>query len=150
MQAEFAETGFLKVEHIGIAVNSLEEGERMYSQLLGVEKYKTEEVATEGVITTFYRVGDTKIELLEPTRPDSAIARFLEMRGPGLHHIAYEVLDIQASVERLKKAGFVFTRDVPFRGADNKLVIFVHPKSAGGTLVELCQEIRTEQSPNDA
>jgi methylmalonyl-CoA/ethylmalonyl-CoA epimerase len=150
MQSEFDHAGFLKVEHIGIAVKSLEEGERMYNQLLGVEKYKTEEVAAEGVITAFYLVGDTKIELLEPTRPDSAIARFLAVRGPGLHHIAYEVLDIQASVERLRKAGFIFTREEPFRGADNKLVIFIHPKSAGGTLVELCQEIRTQQPEKDA
>ena len=143
MHAEVIDgTDFLKVEHIGIAVWSLEEGDRMYSQLLGIARYKVEEVATEGVVTAFYRLGETKIELLEPVRDDSAIARFLEKRGPGLHHIAYEVRDIRTAIDRLREAGFEFTRDEPMPGADNKLVIFIHPKSAGGTLVELCQEIQ--------
>ena len=131
---------FQKVEHLGIAVNSLEEGDAVYSQLLGVQRYKIENVPSEGVRTAFYQVGETKIELLEATRDDSPIATFIRKRGPGLHHIAFEVTDIRRAMARLHDAGFVLTREEPFPGADNKLVCFVHPKSAGGTLIELCQE----------
>ena len=134
-----------RVEHIGIAVNTLDEGDQIYGKMLGVARYKIEDVPTERVRTAFYKVGDTKIELLEPTHPDSAISRFLTSRGPGMHHIAFEVQDIMIAMQRLKEAGFVFTRETPMAGADNKLVCFVHPKSAGGTLIELCQDMGTPQ-----
>lgn len=131
-----------KIEHIGIAVKNLAEAEKTYTTLLGVAPYKREAVESEHVTTTFFKVGDTKIELLEATSPESAIARFIEKRGEGLHHVAYDVTDIRAEMKRLKEEGFIFTRDEPFRGADNKLVCFIHPKSAGGVLTELCQEIK--------
>ena len=132
----------LKIEHIGIAVNSLEEATERYSKLLGTSSYKTEEVELEGVITSFFKVGDNKVELLEATTPDSAIASFIEKRGEGLHHIAFLVDDIEKEMSRLLKEGFEFTGgNKPFIGADNKLVCFVHPKSANGVLVELCQEV---------
>jgi methylmalonyl-CoA/ethylmalonyl-CoA epimerase len=131
---------FRKVEHIGIAVHNLDEADLIYHTMLGVPRYKTEEVISEGVRTAFYRVGETKIELLEPTRDDSPIARFLNTRGPGVHHIAFDVHDIRKSMQRLTEQGFVLTSDHPMPGADNKLVCFVHPKSAGGTLIEICQD----------
>jgi methylmalonyl-CoA/ethylmalonyl-CoA epimerase len=109
--------------------------------MLGVREYKREEVPSEGVRTAFYLVGNTKIELLEATHDESPIAKFIDKRGGGVHHIAFEVDDILSAMNRLKLAGFVLTRDVPVPGADNKLVCFVHPKSTGGTLIELCQEI---------
>ena len=143
----FSDDSFRKLEHIGIAVENLEEADILYSQMLGVRRYKIEEVASEGVRTAFYRVGETKIELLEASRPESAIAKFLEKRGPGIHHIAFDVADIWASMKRLREAGFKFTQEEPFPGADNKLVCFVHPKSAGGTLIELCQEISQAGDP---
>ncbi len=133
-----------KVEHIGIAVSDLAEANALYERLLGVPPYKEETVETEGVRTSFFRTGPTKIELLEATRPDSPIARFLEKRGPGIHHVAFEVRDIRAEMDRLRQAGFQLLNDEPKRGADNKLVCFVHPKSAGGVLVELCQSIEPE------
>ncbi len=133
-----------KVEHIGIAVADLAEANALYERLLGVPPYKEETVETEGVRTSFFRTGPTKIELLEATRPDSPIARFLEKRGPGIHHVAFEVRDIRAEMERLRAEGFQLLNDEPRRGADNKLVCFVHPKSAGGVLVELCQSIEPE------
>lgn len=132
---------FRKVEHIGIAVQSLEEADAIYMSMLGTPRYKTEEVESEGVRTAFYQVGETKIELLEPTHDDSPIARFLNKRGPGVHHVAFEVGDIKAAMKRLRHAGFVLTHDEPTRGADNKLVSFIHPKSTGGTLIELCQDM---------
>ncbi len=131
-----------KIEHLGIAVKNLAEAEKTYAAMLGVAPYKREAVETEGVITSFFKVGETKIELLEATSPESAIAKFIEKRGEGLHHIAYDVKDIRSEMKRLKEAGFIFTRDEPFRGADNKLVCFVHPKSVDGVLTELCQEIQ--------
>jgi methylmalonyl-CoA/ethylmalonyl-CoA epimerase len=131
-----------KVEHIGIAVKNFSEANSLYYKLLGVEPYKTEYVASEGVNTSFFRAGDTKIELLEATNPDSAIAKFIEKRGEGIHHIAFEVEDIIAEMERLKQNGFILLNEQPKKGADNKLVCFVHPKSANGVLVELTQEIR--------
>ena len=130
------------VEHIGIAVKNFSEANGLYFKLLGVEPYKTEFVESENVNTSFFRVGDTKIELLEGTTPDSAISKFIEKRGEGIHHIAFEVEDIYAEMERLKKEGFTLLNEQPKKGADNKLVCFVHPKSANGVLVELTQEIR--------
>lgn len=133
---------FSKVEHIGIAVKSLRESNVLYEKLLGAAPYKQEEVPSEAVLTSFFRAGETKIELLEGTAEDSAISRFIEKRGEGIHHIAFEVEDIAAEIQRLKKDGFVVLNEVPKKGADNKLVCFVHPKSAKGVLVELCQEIK--------
>lgn len=129
-----------KLEHIGIAVDNLEAAGRIYTQLLGVECYKIEEVVSEGVRTAFYHVGETKIELLEALHEQSPVAAFLRKRGPGLHHIAFDVKDIQQAMQRLRELGFTLTSDDPRPGADNKLVCFVHPRSAGGVLVELCQE----------
>ncbi|MBC5994628.1 methylmalonyl-CoA epimerase [Pontibacter cellulosilyticus] len=130
------------VEHIGIAVKNFSEANGLYFKLLGVEPYKTEFVESENVNTSFFKVGGTKIELLEGTTPDSAISKFIEKRGEGIHHIAFEVEDIYAEMERLKKEGFTLLNEQPKKGADNKLVCFVHPKSANGVLVELTQEIR--------
>ena len=130
------------VEHIGIAVKNFSEANGLYFKLLGVEPYKTEFVESENVNTSFFKVGGTKIELLEGTTPDSAISKFIEKRGEGIHHIAFEVDDIYAEMERLKKEGFTLLNEQPKKGADNKLVCFVHPKSANGVLVELTQEIR--------
>lgn len=129
-----------KIEHIGIAVKNLEEANKTYRAILGVSNYKTEKVEGEGVDTSFFKVGDSKIELLAATRPDSPIAKFIEKRGEGIHHLAFNVDDIQAEIERLKKEDFVLLNDFPKSGADNKLVAFMHPKSANGVLVELCQE----------
>ncbi len=131
-----------KIEHIGIAVKNINASTLLFEKLLGVMHYKTEAVASEGVTTTFFKTGDSKIELLEATNPESAIAKFIEKRGEGIHHIAFDVDDIHAEIKRLKAEGFIFTRDEPFAGADNKLVIFIHPKSSNGILVELCQEIK--------
>jgi methylmalonyl-CoA/ethylmalonyl-CoA epimerase len=131
-----------KIEHIGIAVNDLKTAVITYEKLLNSSVYKTEEVTSEDVITAFLQCGPNKIELLEATDTDSPIARFIAKKGEGIHHIAFEVDDIIAEMERLKKEGFVLLNDVPKLGADNKLVCFVHPKSANGVLVELCQEIK--------
>lgn len=131
----------LHVEHIGIAVKSLTEANSRYEALLGVPPYKQEVVEREGVTTSFFRVGSTKIELLEATRLDSPIAKFIEKRGEGIHHIAYEVADIHAEMARLQAEGFTLLGEEPKPGADNKLVCFLHPKSAHGVLVELCQEM---------
>ncbi|MBF8963097.1 methylmalonyl-CoA epimerase [Pontibacter sp. FD36] len=132
----------VNVEHIGIAVKNFSEANALYFKLLGVEPYKTEFVESEAVNTSFFKVGGTKIELLEGTTPDSAISKFIEKRGEGIHHIAFEVEDILAEMERLKGEGFILLNETPKKGADNKLVCFVHPKSANGVLVELTQEIR--------
>ena len=132
----------LKIEHIGIAVKDIEGANKLFAALLGTPHYKTERVESEKVSTSFYKVGESKIELLEASDPNSAIGKFIEKRGEGIHHIAFEVSDILAEMKRLKEAGFVFTRDEPFAGADNKLVCFLHPKSTNGVLVELCQEIK--------
>ena len=130
-----------QVEHIGIPVRDLADANALYTRLLGVEPYKMEEVETEGVMTSFFRTGETKIELLMATRPDSPIAAYLDKRGEGIHHIAFDVADIHAEMARLKQEGFRLLNDEPKRGADNKLICFIHPKSAGGVLVELCQSI---------
>lgn len=129
------------VEHIGIAVKNLAAANDLYATLLGVEHYKIEAVASEHVNTSFFKVGDTKIELLEATADNSAIAKFIEKRGEGIHHVAFAVTDIVTEMERLRAQGFRLLNEQPKRGADNKLVCFVHPKSAHGVLVELCQEI---------
>jgi methylmalonyl-CoA/ethylmalonyl-CoA epimerase len=129
-----------KIEHIGIAVNNLEIAGTLYEKLLNSPVYKIEEVASEGVKTAFIKNGPNKIELLEASNPDSPIAKFIAKKGEGIHHIAFEVQDIKAEMERLKKEGFVLLNDEPKPGADNKLVCFVHPKSARGVLVEICQE----------
>lgn len=130
-----------KVEHIGIAVKSLNEASLIYEKLLGTASYKTESVASENVETTFFQVGENKIELLEATSEDSPIQKFIAKRGEGVHHIAFDVKDIYAEMERLKKEGFVLLNDQPKQGADNKLVCFVHPKNTNGVLIELCQSI---------
>ena len=130
-----------KIEHIGIAVKDIEASNKIYEALLNTKVYKTEEVISEGVKTSFLRIGESKIELLEATKPESAIAKFIQKKGEGIHHIAYSVEDIYAEMERLKNEGFVLLNDQPKKGADNKLVCFIHPKSANGVLVELCQEI---------
>ena len=130
-----------KIEHLGIAVNDLAEATATYQRLLGAECYKKETVESEGVETAFFSVGTNKIELLSSTRADSAVAKFLAQRGEGIHHVAFEVDDIYAEMERLKNEGFVLLNDQPKRGADNKIICFVHPKSANGVLIELCQEV---------
>ena len=131
-----------KIEHIGIAVKNLEASNNLYSKLFGELPYKTETVESEHVNTSFFRVGDNKIELLEATSEDSAIARFIDKNGEGIHHIAFDVEDIEAEIIRLKNEGFRIINEVPKRGADNKLVVFLHPKSTNGVLIELCQEIK--------
>jgi len=131
-----------KIEHIGIAVKSVQSANEIYKKLLGVNPYKSEEVESEMVITSFFKTGENKVELLEAKSPESAISKFIEKRGEGIHHIAFEVDDIISEMENLKNLGFTLLSDKPKRGADNKLICFVHPKSANGVLVELCQEIK--------
>lgn len=129
-----------KVEHIGIAVKNLDISVSVFEKLLNSPCYKTELVESEKVNTAFFKQGETKIELLESTDPDGIIARFIEKKGEGLHHIAFEVGDIEAEMQRLKKAGFMLLNEKPKPGADNKLVCFLHPKNCNGVLVELCME----------
>jgi methylmalonyl-CoA/ethylmalonyl-CoA epimerase len=129
-----------KIEHLGIAVKDLAASNELFSKLLNVPPYKTESVESEGVSTAFFQMGDTKIELLEAINPDSPIAKFIEKRGEGIHHIAFDVADIYAEVARLKAEGFTILNETPKPGADNKLVVFLHPKSTNGVLIELCQE----------
>ncbi len=130
----------LKVEHIGIAVKSLETSDELFTKLFNKQPYKHEGVESEGVMTSFFQLGETKIELLEATNPDSAIGKFIEKKGEGIHHIAFEVEDIHAEMERLKNEGFILLNEHPKEGADNKLICFLHPKSSNGVLIELCQE----------
>lgn len=130
----------MKIEHLGIAVKSLGMSDDLFSKLLGKENYKQEAVEREGVTTSFYHVGESKIELLEATNPESPIAKYIDKKGEGIHHIAFGVEDIKSEVERLKNEGFIFISEEPKDGADNKLVVFLHPKSTNGVLVELCQE----------
>jgi len=129
-----------KIEHIGIAVKSIDAYIKMYEQLLDTPCYKLETVETEGVKTAFFRVGPNKIELLEATKPDSPIAKFIEKKGEGIHHIAYAVSNVREEMERLKNLGFEVLGAEPKNGADGKEIIFLHPKSAGGVLVELCAD----------
>ncbi len=132
----------LKTEHIGIAVRNLQASVALYEKLLNTRCYKTEIVETEKVATAFLRAGDTKIELLESSSPDGVIAKFIEKRGEGIHHIAFEVADIEAEMKRLSGEGFQLLEKNPRKGADNKMVCFLHPGSTGGILIELCMEIR--------
>ncbi len=130
-----------KIEHLGLAVLDISGAVKMWEALLGVPCYKTEKVETEGVETAFFRVGDTKIELLQGTHPDSAVSRFISKKGEGFHHVAFAVTDIVAETARLQAAGLEVLGDgSPRPGADNKLVVFFHPRSAGGLLIELCQD----------
>jgi methylmalonyl-CoA/ethylmalonyl-CoA epimerase len=131
--------GMEKIEHIGIAVNSIEQAGKIYEKLLNTLVYKTEEVASENVLTAFLQCGPNKIELLEALSDDSPIAKFLAKKGEGIHHIAFEVTNIRAEIARLKAEGFILLNEEPKMGADNKLVCFVHPKGANGVLVELCE-----------
>jgi len=131
-----------KIEHIGIAVKDLESANELYARLLGEQPYKQEEVEREGVMTSFFQVGPNKIELLKATKEDSPIAKYIEKRGEGVHHIAFEVDDIKAEMKRLKDDGFRLLSEEPKRGADNKMVAFIHPKSANGVLIELCESIK--------
>jgi len=131
-----------KIEHIGIAVKNLQESNKLFEKLFGVPAYKEEEVASEGVKTSFFMNGPNKIELLEATNSDSPIAKFIEKKGEGIHHIAFDVEDIVAEIARLKNEGFTVLNETPKKGADNKLVAFLHPKGTNGVLVELCQEIK--------
>ncbi|WP_149273606.1 methylmalonyl-CoA epimerase [Pareuzebyella sediminis] len=130
-----------KIEHIGIAVKDLETSNLLFQRLLGTAHYKIEEVASEGVRTSFFKVGNQKIELLEALVAESPIAKFIAQRGEGIHHIAFSVKDIIAEVKRLSSEGFVVLNEKPMRGADNKWVVFLHPKGVNGVLVELCQDI---------
>ncbi|MBX2947492.1 MAG: methylmalonyl-CoA epimerase [Cyclobacteriaceae bacterium] len=130
-----------KLEHIGIAVKNLAEANVLFARLLGRQHYKVEEVESEGVRTSFFEVGGVKIELLEATRPDSPIARFIEKRGEGIHHLAFEVADVHHALEDYQQKGFEAINAAPKKGADNKMICFLHPKSTQGVLVELCQEV---------
>lgn len=130
-----------KIEHIGIAVKSLEHSSHLYERLLGCKSYKKEEVKSEQVITEFFKVSESKIELLQATSPESPIAAFIGKRGEGIHHIAFAVENILEEMARLKKEGFQLLNEIPKKGADNKLVCFIHPRSANGVLIELCQDI---------
>ncbi|AYZ10677.1 methylmalonyl-CoA epimerase [Chryseobacterium arthrosphaerae] len=130
----------MKLEHIGIAVKSLGISDDLFARLLGKDSYKQETVDREGVVTSFYETGESKIELLEASNPESPISKFIEKKGEGIHHLAFGVENILQEVQRLKKEGFQFISEEPKEGADNKLVVFLHPKSTNGVLVELCQE----------
>jgi methylmalonyl-CoA/ethylmalonyl-CoA epimerase len=129
-----------KIEHIGIAVKDLAASNQIFEDILGVAPYKQEEVASEHVLTSFFQVGESKIELLQATSPDSAIAKYLEKNKEGIHHIAFDVEDIFAEIERLKAKGYTLIHDSPKEGADNKIIAFMHPKSSNSVLVELCQD----------
>lgn len=129
-----------KIEHIGIAVKNLAESNKLFASLFGEPHYKIESVEREGVNTSFFKAGPNKIELLEASSPNSPIAKFIEKKGEGIHHIAFAVNDIKAEMARLKAEGFTLLSDTPKTGADNKLVAFLHPKSSNGVLIELCQE----------
>lgn len=134
-----------KLEHIGIAVKNINESNALFAKLLGRQHYKIEDVPSEGVRTSFFEVSGVKIELLEAIKPDSPIARFIEKRGEGIHHLAFEVANIRESVKEYRKKGFEPIGDDIKKGADNKMICFLHPKTSGGVLIELCQEI-TEPS----
>ena len=131
-----------KIEHIGIAVKDLNSSIDIYQKLLNTDCYKTEQVASEFVNTAFFKTGENKVELLQATNPESAIAKFIEKKGEGIHHIAFLVDDILAEMERLHQEGFVLLSESPKKGADNKMVCFVHPKDTNGVLIEICQEIK--------
>lgn len=130
-----------KIDHIGIAVKNLENSIPVFEKLLNTTCYKTEEVASENVLTAFFKTGESKIELVASTNPDGVIAKYIDKKGEGMHHIAFDVTDIQAEMKRLVAEGFTLLNDIPKKGADNKLVCFLHPKGTNGVLIELCQEI---------
>ncbi|KQR93543.1 methylmalonyl-CoA epimerase [Chryseobacterium sp. Leaf180] len=130
----------MKLEHIGIAVKSLEKSDDLFARLLGKSAYKKEAVEREGVTTSFYETGESKVELLEASREESPVAKFIAKKGEGIHHLAFGVENIYTEISRLKKEGFEFISEEPKEGADNKLIVFLHPKSTNGVLVELCQE----------
>ena len=131
-----------KIEHIGIAVSNLEKANKLYSVILNTDPYKTETIDSEGVITSFFKCKNTKIELLQGIGTNNAISKFIKKRGEGIHHIAFEVKDILFEIQRLKKLGFQIINETPKKGADNKLICFIHPKSMNNVLIELCQEIK--------
>ena len=130
-----------KIEHIGIAVKNLESSNQIFEDILGTSSYKTESVESEGVSTSFFKIGPNKIELLEATDANSPIAKFIEKSGEGIHHIAFAVDNVEEEIARLQKKGYRLINEVAKKGADNKLVVFLHPKSTNGILVELCQDI---------
>ena len=131
-----------KIEHIGIAVSNLDQANSIYTKILGVDPYKTEIVDSEGVITSFFQTDNTKIELLQGLKENNAISKFIKTRGEGVHHIAFEVEDIEQEIKRLKTLGFKIINETPKKGADNKLICFIHPKSTNHVLIELCQKIK--------
>ena len=130
-----------KIEHIGIAVKDLKKSEELFEKLLGEKPYKTEDVKSEGVTTSFFKVADQKVELLNATSEESPISKFIEKRKEGIHHLALHVDSIRNEVERLEGLGFEFISTIPKKGADNKMIVFLHPKTTNGVLVELCEEI---------
>jgi len=132
----------LKIEHLGIAVKNLELSNQLFTKLFGKPPYKSETVESEHVSTSFFNMGESKIELLEATSAESPIAKFIEKKGEGIHHIAFEVSDIYAEMKRLQNEGFTLLSEEPKKGADNKLICFLHPKNSNGVLIELCQEIK--------
>lgn len=138
----------LKIEHLGIAVKDLEQSIGLFEQLLNTPCYKTEEVMGEGVNTAFFQMGESKVELLQATRESSAIAKFIEKKGEGIHHIAFEVENIEAEMKRLSALGFELLNETPKQGADYKLICFLHPKSTNGVLIELCQDARAKTNPS--
>ena len=134
-----------KIEHLGIAVKDIESSNKLFAKLLGKKHYKTESVDSESVITSFFKLEEQKIELLQSTSNDSSIAKFIQSRNEGAHHLAFNVDDIKKEITRLKKEGFVFINETPKIGADNKLIVFMHPKSTNGILIELCQNINNKE-----
>ena len=131
-----------KIEHVGIAVKDLEKSNKLFKKLLGQTSYKTENVESENVATSFFKIGEQKIELLKSTSENSSISRFLDRRGEGMHHLALHVEDIPKEIQRLENEGFSFVSKTPVKGADNKMIVFLHPKTTNGVLIELCQEIK--------
>ena len=131
-----------KIEHVGIAVKDLEKSNKLFKKLLGQTSYKTENVESENVATSFFKIGEQKIELLKSTSENSSVSRFLERRGEGMHHLALHVEDIPKEIQRLENEGFSFVSKTPVKGADNKMIVFLHPKTTNGVLIELCQEIK--------
>ena len=133
----------LKIEHVGIAVKNLEKSNLLFEALLGSQPYKTEEVLAEGVLVSFFRTGDSKIELLQALKENSPVAKFINKKGEGIHHLAFEVADIRAAMEKMKQTGFELLSEEPKLGADNKWICFLHPKTTNGVLIELCQEVKS-------
>jgi len=131
-----------KIEHVGIAVKDLEKSNKLFKKLLGQASYKTETVESENITTSFFKIGEQKIELLKSTSENSSISRFLDRRGEGMHHLALHVEDIPKEIQRLENEGFSFVSKTPVKGADNKMIVFLHPKTTNGVLIELCQEIK--------